>query len=141
MKKVFILIMAIVLIMALTTSHAANLDLSGYSNEELVEISRLINQEIVDRKIEKSAHLSGGVYVAGIDIPIGEYLVVVDNTNGSSQVPIRFLSRNAILNSIYGNLQPGCVYQQYFTLEQNDELSVGIDFDLVIKPRGMIQFK
>lgn len=141
MKKVFAFIMAIVLIMALTTSHAANLDLSGYSNEELVEISRLINQEIADRKIEKTAHLSGGVYVAGVDIPIGEYLVVVDNTNGSSQVPIRFLCRNFILNSIYGNLQPGCVYQQYFTLEQNDELSVGIDFDLVIKPRGLIQFE
>ena len=141
MKKLFTLLTACILIMAFSTSYAANLDLSGYSNEELVEISRLINQEIVDRKIEKSAHLSGGVYVAGIDIPIGEYLVVVDNTNGSSQVPIRFLSRNAILNSIYGNLQPGCVYQQYFTLEQNDELSVGIDFDLVIKPRGMIQFE
>ena len=143
MKKVVVFIMMIVLVgvLAFSTSNAAGIDLAQYSDEELIEIYKQVNQEIVDRKMEKTAHLKGGVYVAGVDVPVGEYLVVIDNTNGTAQIPIRFLCRNAPLNSIYGNLQPGCTYQQYFTLEQNDELSVGIDFDLVIKPRGMITFE
>ena len=91
MKKSILFYFVVVLLITVlcVPSSAADFDFSGYSVDELMEAYKAINQEIVDRALEKTAHLKGGVYVGGIDIPI----------------------------------------------------SIGIDFDLVIKPRGMIQFE
>ena len=52
---------------------AVDIDLSKYSDSELKQIISLVNQEMMDRKIIKSAKLPAGRYEVGIDIPAGKY--------------------------------------------------------------------
>ena len=52
---------------------ASEIDLSGYSDEDLISLLQSVQQEIVDRKIEKSATLEIGRYIGGSDIPAGSY--------------------------------------------------------------------
>ena len=145
MKKSILFYFVVVLLITVlcVPSSAADFDFSGYSVDELMEAYKAINQEIVDRALEKTAHLKGGVYVGGIDIPIGEYLLSVDNSTGTNDVPIRIVpSGNPFgFGATIGKLNAGCVYNSFIDIQDGDEISIGIDFDLVIKPRGMIQFE
>lgn len=50
-------------------------DLSKLSDEELISLHNQVQQEIVDRHIEKSAKLVPGSYLVGKDIPAGNYIV------------------------------------------------------------------
>lgn len=49
------------------------IDLSVYSDDEIAELLKQINQEVVDRRLEKTAKLEPGVYTVGVDIPAGSY--------------------------------------------------------------------
>lgn len=49
------------------------IDFSAYSDDEIAELLKEINQEVVDRRLEKSAKLEPGVYTVGVDIPAGSY--------------------------------------------------------------------
>lgn len=64
--------------------HAVDIDLSKYSDEELIEIRQLINQEMINRKIVKSAKLPVGRYTVGVDIPVGKYVIEMQNKNMTS---------------------------------------------------------
>ena len=50
-------------------------DFSGYDDDELVELLMALQQEIADRKIEKTAELEKGRYVGGKDLPVGSYVL------------------------------------------------------------------
>lgn len=50
-----------------------DIDLSVYTDDEIVALLHLVNQEVADRKIEKSAKLPKGEYKIGRDIPAGNY--------------------------------------------------------------------
>ena len=63
-------------------SQSLDLDLSEYTDEEIVELLSLVNQEIVDRHIEKTATLPEGTYTIGVDIPAGKYIYTPINTDG-----------------------------------------------------------
>ena len=45
------------------------------NNEQLMELRRNVEQEIVSRKIAKKASIPKGAYVVGEDIPVGTYSV------------------------------------------------------------------
>ena len=50
-------------------------DISGLTNDEVVELLGRVNQEIVTRGIEKTADLPAGRYTAGKDLPAGSYVL------------------------------------------------------------------
>lgn len=59
------------------------------SNEELINLRRDIEQEIVNRRIAKTASIPKGEYIVGEDIPAGTYSVKKgrkDNWNDTFQV-------------------------------------------------------
>ena len=58
-----------------TVQTTLDLDLSKYSNDEILLIQELINQEIVTRRINKTAKVPSGSYVVGVDIPAGKYIL------------------------------------------------------------------
>lgn len=115
--------------------------ISSLSDEELIELYKQINEEIVNRKIEKTAHLKPGVYFGVDDIPAGEYLLFVDNSEGDKPVIIGFSSRHDYMQTFLLSVQPGKTFQRYITIEDQDKLEVYTDFDLIIKPRGDILFE
>ncbi len=49
--------------------------LSDYTDDELISLTKAINEEIVNRKLEKTAYLHKGEYAVGTDIPAGTYLL------------------------------------------------------------------
>ena len=72
MKK---LICAVIAVLLLVSACAAEtVDLSKYTDAQVLELLTLVQQEVVDRKLSKTARLSGGEYIAGEDIPAGKYV-------------------------------------------------------------------
>ena len=63
-------------LMLIPVAIADPIDLSSLTNEEIIELYAQINQEIASRKIEKSATLLAGKYVAGTDLPAGSYTLI-----------------------------------------------------------------
>lgn len=59
-----------------------DIDLSAYTDDEIVALLYLVNQEVLDRKIEKSATLPEGEYLIGRDIPAGQYYYTPIKTDG-----------------------------------------------------------
>ena len=53
---------------------ADKVDLSSMSDDEIVELMKQVNQEIVDRRINKTAKMAPGTYTGGKDIPVGKYI-------------------------------------------------------------------
>lgn len=75
MKKSMVLILTTVMIAVISSfAWADTIDLSGYDDTALVELLRQVQQEIVDRNIEKTAELPSGKYIGGRDIPAGTFI-------------------------------------------------------------------
>lgn len=64
----------LVALLLIPAALADTVNLSSLSNEELVALLTQINQEIVDRGINKVAKLPQGAYIAGKDLPAGRYI-------------------------------------------------------------------
>ena len=75
MRKIICLILAIATVFSITVAQAVELDLSVYSDAELKEIFELLNEEMLSRKIVKSATIPVGRYTVGVDIPSGKYVI------------------------------------------------------------------
>ena len=74
MKKLGIWIIVMALVLSTCIGYAIDLDLSGYTDEQIIELNSLVNQELVNRKIEKHAKIDPGKYLVGVDIPVGTYI-------------------------------------------------------------------
>ena len=75
MKKLITSILLLVLLLNTCSAFALDLDLSKYSDEELKEVFELLNEEMLNRKMVKSAKIPVGRYTIGIDIPVGKYVI------------------------------------------------------------------
>lgn len=76
MRKLFAVIITIVLFVG-TFALAETMDLSQYNDAELISLLEAVQQEIANRRIEKSADLPQGSYLVGKDIPAGSYDISV----------------------------------------------------------------
>lgn len=77
MKKIWtsiiVTIMTVVSVTCFTLG--AQIDLDSLSDEEIIALSQEIQKQIVDRNIQKTAHVPAGDYLVGQDIPAGTYSV------------------------------------------------------------------
>ena len=64
----------LVILLFIPVALADKIDISSMSNEEIVELMKQVNQEIVDRRINKTAKMAPGTYTGGKDIPAGKYI-------------------------------------------------------------------
>ena len=58
----------------ISVSFADTIDLSSFSNDEIVALLAKVNDEVVSRGINKTAKLPQGAYIAGKDLPAGRYI-------------------------------------------------------------------
>lgn len=141
MRKMISLLIGIVMLGVLVSGYAQTVDevdLSVFSDDELVALGQRIYAEIVERKIEKTAHLSAGEYIGGTDIPVGTYILLIDNTEGKSPIQVRFITKP--INNLYGSVSAGQAHQELITVYENDRLTVNGSFDLTISVKGIVNF-
>lgn len=75
MKKLITTLLLLILLLNTCSAFAVDIDLSKYSDDELKEIFALLNEEMLTRKIVKSAKLPVGRYTVGVDIPSGKFVI------------------------------------------------------------------
>ncbi|NLX83668.1 MAG: hypothetical protein GXZ04_07645 [Clostridiales bacterium] len=77
MKKLLVILLVIGMFVGSVgiIGSAESLDLKPFTDEEIVALLKLINQEIANRRIEKTAELKKGYYIAGKDLPLGDYIL------------------------------------------------------------------
>lgn len=97
MRKIICLILVIVTVFPITLAHAVEIDLSKYTDEELKEILELLNEEMLNRKIVKSATIPVGRYTIGVDIPSGKYVIEMADKSRRSG-PIVKIYEDSTLN-------------------------------------------
>lgn len=77
MKRLFAVILSIVLLLGSVSAFAEAVDLKSLDDTVLIDLLVSVQQEIADRHIEKSASLPEGSYIVGKDIPAGTYDITV----------------------------------------------------------------
>ena len=78
MKKFLSVFLALVLVFSvITAAFAADIDFAGMTDDEVIEMTKACQQELVDRGIGKSAELENGYYLVGSDFPAGSYIFTV----------------------------------------------------------------
>lgn len=74
MKKIAALLLALILCLGSLPAFA-DVDLSAYTQEELLSLRDKINQELLKRGIIKVVAVPIGMYIVGEDIPAGAYTI------------------------------------------------------------------
>ena len=90
-RKYVISVMLAVLVMggcvfADENGRSGGVDLSQYSDEEVVNLLNQVQTELVNRQIEKTATLEKGTYTVGKDIPAGEYVLFKGADSGDGGI-------------------------------------------------------
>ncbi|MGN0794702.1 MAG: hypothetical protein ACI4MG_09570 [Aristaeellaceae bacterium] len=137
MKKLLSLILALCLLaVPITAIHAENTyDLSSYGNDELLMLLAAVQNEVVARRIEKTAHLTAGRYVAGRDIPAGDYILTSAGTeNDHGDVCLR-AGDDAHTKKYSDYLGRGDQLSLFITIEEGDILELPFSFTLTIFTR------
>lgn len=73
MRKLIVLLTTCIIALTIVSVSAESIDLSSYSNSDLLALYERIGYELAERDVYKSAEVHGGYYVAGSDIPNGRY--------------------------------------------------------------------
>lgn len=84
MKKIVALLLAVLICLGSFPAFA-DVDLSGYTQEELLALREAIKQELLKRGIEKEVTVPIGMYEVGVDIPAGTYTL---KPNGFSVIEV-----------------------------------------------------
>ena len=145
MKRLFVLVAVIVIStnMLVFADDAASetepsegveevIDMSSFSDDEIQALLKQVNQEIVNRHIEKTARLPMGKYVCGEDFPAGKYSVVV--REGDSGI-VSLADSGDDLTKEYPSILyefMGSGDEVLITCKEGDILEAGCECDLTI---------
>ena len=75
MKRFIAILLSALLLSSCGLAAAASIDLATLSDDEIIALSQRMQEEFVNRKIEKTATLPDGSYTIGKDIPAGTYIL------------------------------------------------------------------
>lgn len=136
MKKLVVLLVALVLMAYTGTTLAEGIDLAGMSDDEIVALMSRVQEEIVARHIEGTATLAGGTYIAGKDIPTGSYVFTCLAT-GEDWGNVTIYSEKGEGKQLFWEVvsapDEGAEPESFFiTLNEDDQLKSGVPFSLTI---------
>lgn len=130
MKKVIALILVLLIgfVVVLTNeAMAESFSFDDLTNEELLELFKEVQNEITSRGIEKTATLSTGIYVGGIDIPVGSYCFASDGENGDTG-GFYYQSSSSMAKSFSEFARNEEQPEYYVTIEEGDILTIPYQF-------------
>ena len=116
--------------------------LSSYTDSEILTLLDKVQDEIVDRRIAKTALLTAGSYVGGRDIPAGTYTLATAGTEDQSGiVSLRSVNdpEKSYPSKLYEFKDGDEDYSVYITIEDGDTLVLPFPYTLTIS--GGIMFK
>ena len=136
MKKWMAALFVLVLTAFPAFSMAEGIDLSALSNDELVALLAQVQEEIVERHIERTAKLAGGAYIVGKDIPAGTYIYTCQ-ASGEDWGNVTVYSENGQGDQVFWKIvsapKEGEEPASFFmTLNEGDQLKSGVPFSLTI---------
>ncbi len=136
MKKLIVLLVALVLMACTSTTLAEGIDLAGMNDDEIVALMSRVQEEIVTRHIEGTATLAGGTYIAGRDIPAGSYVFTCLAT-GDDWGNVTIYSEKGEGKQLFWEVvsapNEGAEPESFFiTLNNDDQLKSGVPFSLTI---------
>lgn len=126
-------LLALLLVFCLSAA-AESIDLSSLTDAEILTLMQRVNQEIADRRIEKTATLAKGSYTAGKDIPAGSYLFTC-LAKGDDWGNVNVYSKDGkqllweIVSAPEDNEAPDTIFVQ---LNEGEVLKSGVPFSLTI---------
>lgn len=94
MKKSIIIATISAAIAMSTIGYAYDLDLKSLSDEEFSQLLQEVNQEAVNRNINKTSDLLPGTYVGGVDIPVGGYDVFAPADEEQFHISLTGVNKN-----------------------------------------------
>lgn len=129
---------------------AALVDLNGYSDDEIVTLLAQVQNEVINRRIERTATLSAGSYIVGDDIPAGKYIYavivnkdVVKYNDGFNYGIVYARSiedaDDEYPSKLYENVDNTEEFSHYLSLEDGDILRSPVPFTLTVS--GGLMFK
>ena len=138
--KRFIALLLIMIMATMTVNvWADSLDLSGYDDTALVELLGQVQQEVVDRHIEKTAELQAGDYIGGRDVPEGTYVWhCMASGDDWGNVTVYSLDENGdhdkqLFWEVVSAPEAGEEQDSFLiTINEGDELSSSVPFSLTI---------
>ena len=141
MKKWLVVVLASLLLVlsVFGTVHADTdgFDLSSLTDDEIIALLEDVTNELIKRGIEKTATLSKGTYIAGVDLPVGKY-VYTCLAQGDDWGNVTIYSDRGegsqLLWEIVSATKEGEQPQTIFlTLNEGDQLKSGVPFSLTIQ--------
>ena len=142
MKKLIVLLIALMLMAYTGTTLAEGIDLAGMSDDEIVALMDRVQEEIVARHIEGTATLAGGTYIAGKDIPAGAYIFTCQ-APGDDWGNVTIYSEKGEGDQLFWEVvsapEDGDEPESFFiTLNEDDQLKSGVPFSLTIYAGGAV---
>lgn len=135
MKKILTALLLACLALSPLACLAEPADLSAYDDSALVALLQQVQDEIVARGIEKTAHLNAGTYVGGRDIPIGSYIL----TSAGAEEDYGIVSLRSVNDpeddypsKLYEFTQEPTDYSAFVAIEEGDTLVLPYPYDLTI---------
>ena len=111
-------------------------DLAGLTDEELVALMTRVQEEIVARRIEGTATLASGTYIAGRDIPAGSYIytcLAAGDDWGNVTIYTEKGEGKQLFWEVVSAPHEGSEPESFFiTLNEDDQLKSGVPFSLTI---------
>ena len=126
MKKLVAVVVLIALMISLLgVSHAESIDLSAFSDDEIVELMSRIQDELIKRHIPKTANLSKGSYLVGREIPAGTYIYTClredDRWNGLISVYTDSTKQTEVLSASVPKDKTTIIYLEEGNILYSDE--------------------
>ena len=136
MKKLISLLVVLLLVACAGMALSEGIDLAGLSDDEIVALLNRVQEEVVDRHIERTATLASGAYIGGKDIPAGSYIFTCLAT-GDDWGNVTIYSEKGegkqllweVVSAPEGDEEPKSFF---FTINEDDELESGVPFSLTI---------
>ncbi len=126
-----------------SVASASTVDLSSFTDEEIISLLTQVNEELVKRNINKTATLPEGAYIAGKDLPAGKYIYTCLATGedwGNLTVYSDGGKGKQILWNVVSAPENGADPETVFlTLNEGDELKSGTPFSLTIMSGAIFQ--
>ncbi len=139
MKKLPGLLLSLLLIMTFLgigcAEENAIIDFSVYDDDELLALLTSVQNEVVNRRIEKTAHLTAGTYVGGRDIPVGSYILTAEGTEDDGGIiSLRSVNdpENDWPSKLYEFIDGDKTYSVFVTIEEGDTLILPFPYAIKI---------
>ncbi len=136
MKKLFALMLALVIAFGSGVAAAEGIDLDALSDDELLALMRRVEEEIVGRRLEGTATLSSGSYITGRDIPAGTY-IFTSLAKGDDWGNVTIYSKKGEGKQLFWEIvsapEEGEEPESFFiTLNEDDRLKSDVPFSLTV---------